>query len=81
MRGEGKVKYTNWSDFTSYPTYSGGEPIYVPDGITKDRLMELQSRAMKRFYVRPRFIFDEFKRFKIDKTAHYLEGLKGILLW
>ena len=74
-----KIKFKSWSDFTSYPTYAGGEPVYVPDGLTKERLMALQVRAMKRFYLRPKFILRELTIFKFDKIGHYFEGLKGVL--
>lgn len=78
LNSQGKIHFSRWSDFTSYPTYSGSVPVYVPDGLSKEKLMELQSTAMKRFYLRPRFIINELRNFKLDKIAHYLEGLNGL---
>lgn len=78
LNSQGKIHFSRWSDFTSYPTYSGGVPVYVPDDLSKEKLMELQSTAMKRFYLRPRFIINELRNFKLDKVAHYLEGLSGL---
>jgi hypothetical protein len=54
-------------------------PVYAPDGLSKERLMELQTRAMRRFYLRPKFIINEFKNFKANKIFHYIEGFKGLL--
>jgi radical SAM superfamily enzyme YgiQ (UPF0313 family) len=80
LKSQDKIHYKRWSDFTSYPTYSGGAPVYVPDGLTQEELMNLQTKAMKRFYLRPRFILNELKNFKADKIFHYIEGLKGLFL-
>ncbi len=74
-----KIHYNNWSEFTSYPTYSGGKPVYVPDSLSYEKLMKLQSLAMKKFYFRPKFILNELKHFKFDKIHYYINGLKGIL--
>lgn len=79
LKAQGRIHYNKWSDFTSYPTYSGGVPVYVPDGLSHQELMELQKKAMKRFYLRPKFIIHEFKNFKINKILHYIEGIKGLL--
>ncbi len=79
LNKDGEIEYNNWSEFTSYPTYSGGRPVYVPKGLSKEKLMELQTIAMKKFYLRPRFILHEFIHFKPDKISHYLEGLKGLI--
>ncbi len=78
LMSQNKISFKRWSDFTSYPTYSGGIPVYVPDGLSKEKLMELQSWAMRRFYLRPSFIIDELMNFKFDKITHYVEGLKGL---
>ncbi len=79
LNAQKKIRFKGWSDFTSYPGFSGGIPVYVPDGLTKDKLMYLQEKAMKSFYLRPRFIFNEILNFKGDKMGHYVDGLKCIL--
>jgi radical SAM superfamily enzyme YgiQ (UPF0313 family) len=35
------------------PESGGGDPCYVPEGITSDRLREIQRNAVLRFYLRP----------------------------
>lgn len=79
LKAENKIHYKSWSDFTSYSAYSGGVPVYAPDGLSKEKVMGLQKKAMRRFYLRPRFIINELINFKIDKIGHYIEGLKGVL--
>jgi radical SAM superfamily enzyme YgiQ (UPF0313 family) len=79
LNKQSKIHFKDWSDFTSYPTYSGGEPVYVPDALTKEKLMELQKLAMKKFYLRPKFVFGEIMRFKPSMIKRYWNGLMGIL--
>lgn len=74
-----KIHFSSLSDFISYPTYSGKDPVYVPDGLTKNDLMRVQSEAMRRFYLRPRFIWRQIKNFRLEHLAHYFSGLKEIL--
>lgn len=79
LTSQNKISFENWSDFTSYPTYSGGVPVYVPDSFTKENLMKLQKYAMRKFYFRPKFIINEFRHLKVNKFFHYLEGLRGLI--
>ncbi len=79
LMAENKIKFSSWSDFTSYPTYSGGAPVYVPDSLTHNQLMNLQKYAMRKFYLSPNFIIGELKRFKPSKIHQYISGLRGVL--
>lgn len=78
LMNQNKICFKSWSDFTSYPTYSGGQPVYVPDGITHEKLMSLQRYAMRKFYLRPKFIYHELKRLKLSQIKTYYIGLKGL---
>ena len=79
LNAQKKISYKQWSDFTSYPTYGGGVPVYVPDGLSHKRLMELQSMAMRKFYLRPKFILSELRNFKFNKISHYWDGFLGLM--
>jgi len=76
---EGKIRFEKWSDFTSYGGYSGSKPVYVPDGLTVERLLALQSLAMRKFYFRPYFIAGELARFRISKVPAYMEGFLAVM--
>jgi radical SAM superfamily enzyme YgiQ (UPF0313 family) len=80
LKQEGKLNYESWAQFTSYGGYSGLDPVYVPDGLTPKRLTELQKFAMRRFYLRPRFILQELKRANWSKARHYVNGLASVIL-
>lgn len=79
LNSQGKIHFEDWADFTSYPTFTDKEPVYVPDGLTKAKLMNLQRQAMKKFYLRPYFIWSEIKNFKPSMIKKYWHGLTGIL--
>ena len=79
LKVQDKLHFKDWSDFVSYPTYSGGEPVYVPQGLTKEKLMKKQAQAMKRFYFCPKFIIRQIKNFKMNHIGHYLSGLRALL--
>jgi len=79
LKAEDSISFKSWSDFTSYPTYTDRKPIYVPDSLTQYQLMKLQKYAMKRFYFRPRFIWEEMKRLKFNQVDKYWRGLLGLV--
>lgn len=79
LSSENKIRFTQWSDFTSYGGYSGSDPVYTPDNFTIHELIKLQKTAMRRFYLRPRFIWSEICRAKPNKVMAYLSGLKALV--
>jgi len=79
LKAQDKIHFNNWSDFISYPTYSDKQPVYVPDCLSKKELMQYQAKAMRQFYVRPKFIMRQLKGFRLRYLPHYLSGLKGLL--
>lgn len=79
LKAQGKIHFNSWRDFTSYPGYAGIEPVYVPDTVSREDLFRLQRYAMRRFYLRPRFILEELRRFNLGKLRMYINGLKALL--
>ena len=75
----GKVNYQKWSDFSSYWTVGGGNPVYIPDGWTRDSLKAIQANAMRRFYLRPEFVLRQIREFRFSMVKQYWQGLKGLL--
>lgn len=66
LKKEGKLPEKNWSRYTSYPTRNT-LPIYSPPSITKERLVELQHIATRKFYFRLKVIINLL--FKIRTVA------------
>lgn len=76
---DNKIQYDSWSDFISYPTYSGRKPVYVPDGLTHRQLAATQKWAMRRFYLRPKFILSQAKHFGVSQLDKYWSGVLALL--
>ncbi len=79
LNKQNKIIFEKWSEFTSYPTYSGGKPVYIPDDLTHEQLVNLQRYAMRKFYLRPKFVYHELKRLKLSKIKEYYYGLKALI--
>lgn len=79
LKLENKIHFKCWGDFTSYPAYGKGTPVYVPDQLIHEKLIYLQKYAMRKFYLRPKFILNEFRRLKFSQIKNYYYGLKGLL--
>lgn len=79
LKSENKIMADDWSAFTSYPSYSGNKPVYVPDGRNWQELVQAQKQAMRGFYLRRKFIIGELKRFRLSNLYCYYSGLKGII--
>ncbi|GAJ08898.1 unnamed protein product, partial [marine sediment metagenome] len=79
LKSEGKIMTDDWRAFTSYPSYSGNRPVYVPDGRSWQELVQTQKQAMREFYVRRKFIIGELRRFRLSNLHYYYSGLKGLI--
>jgi magnesium-protoporphyrin IX monomethyl ester (oxidative) cyclase len=74
VRPDGSVDLDVWRRFSPYVGYGElGSSIYLPPGFTFDELFALQRRALRRFYLRPRQIWQNVKRLRphnvIDATC------------
>ena len=62
VKKEGNLKSTSWDIYKTMGGFGGSERPYVPKGRTSKELNELQKRAHKEFFFRPkvilRFIFN-----------------------
>ncbi|MBI5625537.1 MAG: cobalamin B12-binding domain-containing protein [Elusimicrobia bacterium] len=79
LKAGGEIRFNEWADFVSYPSHAGGEPVYVPKGMTKEGLMAKQREAMRRFYLRGGFVLQQLRQFRLEHVGHYLSGLKALL--
>jgi len=52
----GTLKSLKWDDYQTWAGWSDKDLVYVPKGRSANELKELQKRAMREFYFRPKFI-------------------------
>lgn len=63
-------------DFSKYTVW---EPVFLPRGYRSHKeIMEIERMAMRRFYLRPRYVFNKIK--KINSVQDLLRYLKGLRL-
>jgi anaerobic magnesium-protoporphyrin IX monomethyl ester cyclase len=60
----------NWSK-NSYK-----EPEWIPPGLTKQDLLDAQSRAMRKFYMRPRIFFRLIRHLRLNQIKILLKRLR-----
>ena len=64
-------KVEKWSD---YEKSRYNEPIYVPDGMTKEELLDLYNSAYKKYYLRPKYMVNHLKRItNLRQLLHHMK--------
>ena len=63
---KGKLNNLKWENY-NYSTV-----VYVPDGLTKEKLKSYQRKAILQFYLRPRILFYLVKNLKSVKHCCYI---------
>lgn len=66
LKEEGKLAGLKWESYT-YSTV-----VYVPDGLTKQKLKSYQQKAILGFYLRPKIILHLIKNIKSPKHLFYI---------
>ncbi len=79
LNEQNTIHYQSWLDFSSYWTVAGGQPVYVPDGWSPEKLKEMQAWAMNKFYMRPAFILRQLRDFKPSMLGAYWRGFVNLL--
>jgi anaerobic magnesium-protoporphyrin IX monomethyl ester cyclase len=73
-------KVENWKRFSAYLGFTDLDPLFVPAGRTARELKELQRTAVREFFLRPRQILKEMKKFRPRYWRSYLEGIRTVFL-
>lgn len=54
-----------WQRYSAYISFANKEPIWVTPSLTTKQLTYLQKKAVRSFYFRPKYIWDQVKRLRI----------------
>jgi len=65
-----KEKYKNFQQETSY-----AKPSIVPAGMTEEDIQKIQQKAMRRFYLRPRILFNMVKLIRPSQIKYIIMRL------
>jgi len=58
-----------WMRYTTYPCFSDFEPIWLPKGRNSKELRGFQKTAIRKFFLRPRFVFERIKMLNLQNIA------------
>ena len=79
-KSDGTLKSTNWEDYQTWAGWSNKELVYTPKERNAEELKELQRKAMREFYLRPKFIINQLKNLKsLDNLKMYLHGAYALI--
>jgi len=71
LRDEDDPKYVeDWYKYSQYASYTDNSSIWVPDGLTSERMKEIQKLALRKFYLRPKQIISELRKIKLNDLTH-----------
>jgi magnesium-protoporphyrin IX monomethyl ester (oxidative) cyclase len=66
-----------WERFSPHAAFSGREPVFAPEGMTAEQIVDFQRRAIRSYYLRPREIIRYLGRVNRRNAARLArEGLK-----
>jgi len=73
------LKSLKWENYQTWAGWSDKELVYVPKGRTQEEIKELQKKAMREFYLRPKFILKQLKNLtSINSIKTYIQGAYAI---
>ena len=75
----GELRHMNFSEYTSYPSYTRGRLPFVSKGRSEEELIRLQKIGMRKAFFRKQVIFRELKHFKFSNLPEYGSALKALL--
>lgn len=77
---DGTLKSFKWENYQTWAGWSDKELVYYPEGRTPDELKDLQKRAMREFYLRPKFILRQLIGLRsLDNIKIYSQGAYALV--
>ncbi len=74
---------SKWGTFdnTDFDKFTIWEPIFLPYGYKdKEQLMMIEKKAFRRFYLRPKYIFNRLQKINsMDDIKRYLKGFRFVI--
>lgn len=77
---DGTLKSLKWENYQTWAGWSDKELVYTPKDRDAEELKELQRRAMREFYLSPRFIIKQFKNLRSwNNIKTYSQGAYALI--
>lgn len=69
---------SNWLRYIPYPSFTGMKPIWTTPGRTYEELNYCQRLALRKFYMRPRFIWEKIKMLNFKNILPVIRLFLGL---
>ncbi|MBU2633760.1 MAG: B12-binding domain-containing radical SAM protein [Nanoarchaeota archaeon] len=76
---DGTLKSFKWEDYQTWAGWVNKDLVYVPKGRNGEDLKKLQKKAMRDFYLRPKFVFSQLKNLNLSNFKVYLSGAQALI--
>lgn len=77
---QGKFKTKDWDKFTSFGSMTEFDPVYIPEGMTREEIEWVHKKAYQSFYFRPKMIWRYLLKINsLDSIKRYWTTSKAII--
>jgi len=71
---DGTLKSLKWEDYQTWAGWADKELVYVPKGRDPEELKMLQKKAMRDFYLSPKFVLRQLTKVRLYNIRMFLQG-------
>jgi len=80
-KSDGTLKSFKWENYQTWASWADTELVYIPSGRNEKELKALQKRAMREFYVRPKFILKQLLYIRsFHRLRTFINGAYALFL-
>ncbi|MFH1489714.1 MAG: radical SAM protein [Pseudomonadota bacterium] len=78
VRPDGTIDTRQWLRYSAALTGSGADPVWTAASYTAETLATYEKRAYKRFYLRPRILWKQFRHLQAIEIPPFLASLQQL---
>jgi radical SAM superfamily enzyme YgiQ (UPF0313 family) len=80
IKADGTIDISVWPRYSAYISYTNNDMIWTTPGLSSKKLKQLQKRALRSFYFRPRPFLKQLKRMHWSDLPIFLKAFKNTFL-
>lgn len=80
IRTDGSIDLKVWERYSAHSGFSKNDPIYVTEAMTAEGLKKMEKLALRRFFLRPKMVVSQLKRFRMDNIHQIFKAFKAAFL-
>lgn len=80
VRQDGTIDLAVWERYSAYNSFTDKKPIWVTEGMSVNELKKVQKLALRKFYLRPKQIFQQARRFRFNDLPRLATTFKAVFI-